>query len=219
MLLLPIFSAAALASTTLAQAPGYADIARPNAGEALVGVVTIEGSASHPSFLSYDLYFAYDAQGENTWFPILDNVQNPVVDGRLGIWDTTGITDGNFKLRLRVHLKNGSELEAVVSGLRLRNASPIETVTPGPAAETAREQPLSPTVTPLPTPASPNDPQQGKMLTALWIGGGLGLVSLLLIGTYLSIRRYLLLRRSTRRMRQIHGRQRHSGNRKRRSDS
>jgi hypothetical protein len=219
VLLLPAWCAAAVASTALAQAPGYADITRPNVGEALVGVITIEGSASHPSFLSYDLYFAYEAEGTETWFPILDNVQNPVVDGRLGIWDTTGITDGNYKLRLRVHLKDGNALEAIVSGLRLRNASPIETATPGPAVEAARDQPLSPTVTPLPTPSTSEDPQQRKTLTSLWLGAGFGLVALLFIGTYLSLRRNFLLRRSTRRMRHIHGRERRSGNQRRRLDS
>lgn len=218
-LLLALGSAAAHSSGALAQAPGYADITRPHAGEALVGVITIEGSASHPSFLSYDLSFAYEVDGVETWFPILDNVQNPVVDGRLGIWDTTGITDGDYKLRLRVNLKNGSTLEAVVSGLRLRNSSPIETATPGPALEAEQDEPPSATVTPLPTPISREEPQRGRTLTALMWGGSLGLAALLLVGVLLSVRRNLLLRRSTRRMRQIHGRDKRARDRGRRLDT
>lgn len=203
------------ASIAQAQAPGFADITHPLIGQALVGVVTIEGSASHPSFESYDLSFAYQDRESDTWFLIIDNVQSPVIDGRLGIWDTTSITDGDYKLRLRVHLENGSALESIVSGLRLRNTTPVETATAGPAAEPVEERVQAPTSTPLPTPQARRVSNAGQTKAALWIGGGIGAAGLLLAAVGLIVRRRLQLQHASRRMRDVHGRKDRSRRRRR----
>jgi hypothetical protein len=203
------------ASLTFAQAPGFADITQPAIGQALVGVMTIEGSASHPSFESYDLAFAYEDRETDTWFLIIDNVQSPVINGRLGIWDTASITDGDYKLRLQVHLRNGSKLESIVSGLRVRNTSPIETATSGPAAQPVEGRVHPPTVTPLPTPQQRQAANGVETKTALWIGGGIGAAGLLLAGIGLIVRRRLQLEQASRRMRKVHGRKNRIGKRRR----
>lgn len=191
-----------------AQAPGFADITRPSRGEALTGLVTIEGSAAHPSFVSYELAFAFEDDPTGTWFPIIDDVQTPVTDGRLGIWDTTGITDGNYKLRLRVVLKSGAALEALVEGLRVRNTTPIEAVTSA-APLVVRPSP-SPMAT-MPVPeiiATPLPVQEGpsRVLRALTWGAGFGVFLLLALAVYSLLRGRLRLRIASARSNYTHWR-------------
>lgn len=171
------------------QAPGYADLTQPPQGGALVGLVTIEGSAAHPSFNSYDLMFALDPNPTDTWFPISENVQTSVSRGRLGIWDTTGVTDGTYQLRLRVWLQNGTSFEVINTGLRIRNVLSIETATPAPVAEIAVPTPLLPTSTPRPTPLPfIGEPGASRVVNLLLLGAIAGAASLGIFGTYSIIR-------------------------------
>lgn len=204
-------------SSVLAQAPGYADITRPQQGEAIFGLVTIEGSAAHPSFVYYELSFAYQPNPSDTWFPIMQPIQTPVTDGRLGIWDTTGITDGNYQLRLIVWLENGKSLEAIVSDLRIRNTTPTETPAATKPAALLSPSPVIPTDTPLPTqiPSSSNI-GSSRVMRAFLIGGVVCLVSLLSLGGFIIVRRYLQIHWSTLRMRHIHRRSEQRRGRKRR---
>ncbi len=187
-----------IAGTAPKQAPGFADITRPEDGEVLHGVVTIEGSAAHPAFVAYELSFAYDPNPTDTWFPIVDDFQTPVSDGRLGLWDTTGITDGDYQLRLYVMLENDSRLEAYARNLRVRNTTPVETQpayeeqnTPIPTALMATETP-APTVVPV-----INSRHSGtqKVLQSLKIGVYIGGSSLLIFAAYLSLRKISRSRR------------------------
>jgi hypothetical protein len=157
-----------------AQAPGFAEVTRPVSGEAVGGVVTIEGTANHPSFDHFDLTFTYEADTTGTWFPIVDEHRSRVVEGRLAVWDTTGITDGEYMLRLRVWPAEGEPLVAIVHGLRVRNYTSIETPTPGPAlaapALTPTEAP--PTSTPPPPAILPATPEPGNRVGSALIAGG-----------------------------------------------
>ena len=194
-------------SSALAQAPGYADITHPQQGEAIFGLVTIEGSAAHPSFAYYELYFAYQPNPSDTWFPIMQPIQTPVTDGRLGIWDTTGITDGDYQLRLIVWLETGNSLEAIVSDLRIRNTTPTETPAATKPAALLSPSPIPPTDTPLPTQIpSSNNIGSSRVMQAFLIGGVICLVSLLSFSGFMFVRRYLQLRWATLRMRHIHRR-------------
>lgn len=187
-----------------AQAPGYADIREPLGGEAIDGVVTIEGSASHPSFVSYDLSFAHTDNPTETWFPIGDAIFMSITDGRLGLWDTTGITDGFYRLRLRVHLSNNIILESIVDGLRIRNSTPIETATPEPYRITATPTITLPTRTPRPTPLPfPGGSDPATVLRTFIRGIIAGLLVLLSLGIYLFIRRRSKERWAVLRMRQM----------------
>ncbi len=188
-----------------AQAPGYAEIVSPLPGEAVRGLLTIEGSASHPIFVAYDIAFTFQDAPLSTWFPIVETREMPVVDGPLGLWDTNGISDGNYKLRLRVHLENGTTLEDVIEGIRIRNESTIETPTPaaaGASMPTATQLPA--TSTPRPTPIAIAQPPGGSsVVRALQTGLLLGAVATISLGIYLLVRRKIRIRWGILRMRRM----------------
>ncbi len=140
-------------------------ITAPASGDVLQGLVNIMGTSAADGFLSSELAFAYasdiasEAGSTSTWF-LIYQTDSPVTDGLLAAWDTTLVTDGDYHLRLRVTLEDGSILEALVTGLRIRNQLPTET----PALTSTPEQtatsefaplsiasPLPPTPQPAPT--------------------------------------------------------------------
>jgi hypothetical protein len=103
-----------------AQVEGHAEISRPAAGDTVSGVVTILGSASSPNFDHFELSFGYDPNPTDTWFSIGDVVSTQVSFGRLGLWDSTRISDGTYMLRLIVTLDDGSVIQDVVEGIDVR---------------------------------------------------------------------------------------------------
>lgn len=111
-------------------------IRAPISGQALQGSVAIEGKIAASGFVSSELAFAYAGDPTGTWFLIAEAAE-PVQDGVIAQWDTSAITDGDYNLRLRVLLEDGSHAETVVPGLRVRNYTPIETDTPTPVTPTA----------------------------------------------------------------------------------
>jgi hypothetical protein len=169
-----------------AQAPGFAEITRPASGEAVTGVVTLEGTANHPSFDHFDLAFTYETDTTGTWFPLVDEGRSRVVEGRLAVWDTTGIADAEYMLRLRVWPAEGEPLVATVHGVRVRNYTSIETPTAGPPPALPVFTPTAPPSTPTPTlPATvtpPPDPSRrvgnaaltgGIVASAMLAGSGI----------------------------------------------
>jgi hypothetical protein len=133
--------------SAVAQAEGTAAITSPASDAILSGIVVIAGTASHPQFQRYELAFGYDPNLTNTWFSIQEPVTLPVTDEVLGRWNTSGISDGVYVLRLRVYASEQSVVEAFVPGVRVQNASPTPTAT-----STAE------VVTPTPEPTLPSGP-------------------------------------------------------------
>lgn len=151
-------------------------ITSPQSGEAVRGSVQISGSALHPAFLRYEMYFTVEP-GEN-WVFIGEARTNPVSNGVLGVWETGGLPDGNYSLRLRVVRQDGNYDEGFARNIIVANTNPptptpaptdtpvfdpnatlpppIESVvTPTPAATptpVSVEQPEIPTPTPRPSP-------------------------------------------------------------------
>jgi hypothetical protein len=113
----------------------------PRSGDALQGVVSIVGTTEVEGFRSVEIAFAYQSDPTGTWFLIAQS-GTAVKAGALASWDTTTISDGSYRLRVRVLLNDGQALETVVDGLRVRNYLPIETPTPG-----ARAGQMTPTPT------------------------------------------------------------------------
>ncbi len=112
------------------------------------GQVPIEGSATHPQFQKYEIHYAPEPNPGGQWTPIGGSPFTvPVVQGRLGLWDTTIIPDGLYSLRLRIVRVDGNYDEYFVRGIQVVNSRPTETPTP---QETPT--PAAPTNTPLPTP-------------------------------------------------------------------
>ncbi|MEX0787625.1 MAG: hypothetical protein WD906_04910 [Anaerolineales bacterium] len=144
------------------QVPGYAEITAPATGQVVSGIVTIEGTAAHPEFRRYDLAFAFPNDPTDTWFHIAEAVETAVHDSRLGVWDTSAITEGEYDLRLRVWTSSGEPLIAGVTRIRVSRAGPapsattaagLGSATPDPTATVADQGP-----TPLPTHEAPPTP-------------------------------------------------------------
>jgi hypothetical protein len=135
-----------LVQTTQAQPTGQITSPRDNA--AVRGLVPIEGSASHPQFQKYEVHYGPQPNPGDQWTPLGGSPFSvPVVQGRLGLWDTTIISDGLYSLRLRVVRLDGNYDEYFVRGIAVSNAQPTETPTPE-----ATPTPSEPTNTPAPTP-------------------------------------------------------------------
>ena len=99
-------------------------ILSPVPGNTVAGNVQVLGAATHPNFLQYQLEWGPDPNGGNLWFPASGVVQTPVLNGLLGIWNTNGIQDGTYQLRLRVFLRDGTSLATVVNAIRIQNQIP-----------------------------------------------------------------------------------------------
>jgi hypothetical protein len=128
-----------------AQETGQAQILSPLAGSSLSSEVRVIGSATHPTFVRYELAFAFDPDPTETWFTIQQG-QAPVIEGELGRWKTQAITDGPYALRLRVYISERNFIETVVRGLRVNNTR--ATATPTATAATTATPTLTPTLTP-----------------------------------------------------------------------
>jgi hypothetical protein len=114
--------------------------------------------------------------------------------------DTTTLTDGDYSLRLRALLLDGSVQETIVTDLRVRNYTAVPTPTPT-ATATAFAQIMPPTAqllvpeiatvtpsNPTPTPFPPN-PAGLEVTSIPWaVGKGAMLALLLILGVGLILR-------------------------------
>ena len=103
----------------------------PAPDEILRGQVTITGQVNVSGFTSAQLDFAYASDPTNTWFNI-QSFSQPLADATLAVWDTTLITDGDYVLRLRVNLEDGTFQEVTVP-IKIGNDM-LPTATPEPTA-------------------------------------------------------------------------------------
>jgi hypothetical protein len=168
----------------------------------LRGQVTITGEMDVPSFLSAQLDFAYASNPTDTWFTI-QTFSQPTQEPTLAVWDTTLITDGDYILRLRVNLQDGTFQEVIVP-IKIGNdvlPSPTPEPTATPEADTViLPTPFllaaSPTPTdqprPTPTALAPNPVSLGQNQIYVSLGRGalviLGLFAL--AGLIIRVRRY-----------------------------
>lgn len=168
-------------------------ILSPRPQQALQGSIPVVVDTAIQGLQSAELSFAYFQDTTDTWFPIQDSDQS-LSNEALAVWDTSKISDGDYNLRLTIILEDGEQISVLVSGLRVRNYTPIETDTPTPVTPTATPlpqdtplptQPPIPTQTPIPptpTPMSHNpailDGQDIMASAAMGALAALGLFSL-----------------------------------------
>ena len=115
----------------LPAAVGAAEIADPQPGQALRGVVLIQGTAEHPGFDHYEVSFAYDPNPTADWFAIEAAGRSAVAGGQLATWDTTQIADGAYQLRLQVFVTAGdAPIEFITPGLTVANSVPLPNASP-----------------------------------------------------------------------------------------
>jgi hypothetical protein len=130
----------------LAQVQGQ--ITSPRDRASVRGLVPVEGSANHPEFQKYEVHFGPEPNPGDDWTPLVGSpFTAPVMQGRLGLWDTTVIPDGVYSLRLRLVRLDGNYDEYFVRGIQVVNTRPTDTPTPKPSPT-----PGEPTETPSPTP-------------------------------------------------------------------
>jgi len=199
------FSASAVVSAQL-QVPGFAEITEPGQGQAVTGIVTILGTASHPAFESFDIAFSFDPDPTDTWFPIGEALDTPVVDGRLAIWDTTQITDGVYRLRLRVHIDGSPPFETVIRDIRVRNYTPIETPPPEAVTVVPTEVPATP-IAPVEQEPQALAETPDRFSSALRAGIFLGIFLMLATAAYVRLAPRIRSYSGYLRMRQLHKRQ------------
>jgi hypothetical protein len=111
-------------------------ISSPASGDTISGVVVVQGTANHESFLRYEVAF----DNGNDWIVFAEGEQ-PVVEGTLAVWDTTVgqpqnpvFPDGTYRLRLRVVRQDYNYDEYFVENVIVSNSG-TPTPTPSPTAE------------------------------------------------------------------------------------
>ncbi len=125
-------------------------ISSPQPFSTLRGVISINGTATHPEFQRYQFYFKSESVPDD-WHFMFEQT-NQVTGGLLGTWDTRSVPDGTYALRLRVVRQDGNYDETVANGLLVANSRPPDTPTPTPTEETAAEP--EETATPAATPTA-----------------------------------------------------------------
>jgi hypothetical protein len=95
---------------------GQIEILSPENGETIRDIVEIIGSADIPSFGFYKFEMA--AINETSWLTIQagDTITR---EGRLGFWDTTRLTPGDYGLRLIVTNNQGLQSEPCIIQVRV----------------------------------------------------------------------------------------------------
>ena len=135
-------------------AVGAAEIADPQPGQALRGVVLIRGTAQQPAFDHYEVSFSYEPNPTADWFAIEAAGSSPVQNGQLASWDTTQIADGAYQLRLRVFSSDGgAPLEFVTAGLAVANSVPLPAASATSPATAVAMVPITEAPVPTTTPA------------------------------------------------------------------
>jgi hypothetical protein len=98
----------------------------------LQGSVGITGSVSADQFVSAELSYAYSRNVSATWF-LIATVSQPVTDNVLAVWDTSTISDGDYKIKLTVKMSDGTTQETVIDPVLVRNYTAVQsTATPMP---------------------------------------------------------------------------------------
>lgn len=141
----------ALAGSLVSAQGARAAITAPENGATVRGEVRISGVAVHPDFQRYELYFAPwpPPPSDQGWIFIGEAHFNPQPGGLLGLWDTRGLADGPYALRLRVVRRDGNYIDSQVIRVEVANTVPTPTPTP---TETPTPR-ATPTPVPTPTPA------------------------------------------------------------------
>jgi hypothetical protein len=199
VLLLAVFALVGLAPGFFAFQLDQATITVTNiqAGEALQGIVQIQGTVQAEGFSGYEVSFSYASDTTGTWF-LIEQGSEQVQEGLLASWDTSRITDGDYRLRILVTMNDGSVRELVIPDLLVRNYTPFEpTETPpsrmvtGPEVDRGTLEPslTAPAETQTPPPVNPGSLTEKDFLRMLGCGAGAAVLLFTVLGLFLAISR------------------------------
>jgi len=177
-------------------------ITSPLPGSIVAATITVSGTTDVVGFESYVLDFSYASNPTDTWFAIQSSSQ-PEVDGPLAIWDTTMISDGDYILRLRVFVDNGTFQDAFVP-FTILNDAPVPTSTPMSNGNQNLSDNQAPTpffVAPSPTPTktlrpTPSPfPNNSAALDRSEIYGSLARGAFVIVGLFILVALLMRVRR------------------------
>jgi hypothetical protein len=180
-------------------------ITSPLAGDVLRGEITVTGTTDIENFLSAQLDFAYASNVAGNWFT-LQTFSQPVLSSALAVWNTTSISDGDYILRLRVNLADGTFQEVTVP-VKIQNDTPFSTPTPELATTSTPDSvtldiptpfllAASPTPTEVPRPTPTPLPTNSASLNQNAIYSSLGRGALVIIGLFIFAGLIIRVRRS-----------------------
>jgi hypothetical protein len=136
-------------------------IAQPAQDSAVRGVVQIVGTATHPQFQRYELYYApWPVPSDNAWIFIGDAHFNQQPLGLLGTWDSRSVTDGAYGLRVRVVKQDGNYIDSDPRRVLVANTRPVESPTAVVPTDTPEPLPTEPPATPTIIVAVPTSARQ-----------------------------------------------------------
>ncbi|MBI1294690.1 SH3 domain-containing protein [bacterium] len=144
-------------SPTSVLAQETSGITSPASGSAVTESVTILGTATDANFQSYVLHYK-PSDAFASAYAYFDDGSQPVVDGVLGVWDTSELAPGSYVLRLRVVRTDGNYDEYFVEDLQVGTSAqtppqePTAVITATaeatPTAEITATAEITPTIAP-----------------------------------------------------------------------
>jgi hypothetical protein len=160
-------------------------IAQPEQDAVVRGVVQVVGSATHPQFQRYELYYApWPVPSDQAWIFIGDAHYQQQPLGLLGTWPSGAVPDGQYALRVRVVKVDGNYIDSEPRRVTVANKRPVESPTPLPtfSIPTAVPTPASPTPTvvvvvptvAVPRPTATPQPEATPILQLTSGSGGTG---------------------------------------------
>lgn len=178
-------------------------ISSPNPGQALQGQVAITGTTEITNFASAELDFSYISDDTDTRF-LIQTMTEPVLNNLMTTWDTTSLSDGEYLLRLRVYLTDGT-FQDISIPVQIRNYSILLSPTP-PIPTIMPTEPIvqipspiiivpstTPTQAPLPTatllPMNPAEKNINDVYIGFWSGGLIILLLFAAFGITIRLRR------------------------------
>lgn len=179
-------------SPLAAPAPAM-EIVSPQEGQVLQGSVEIIGTIPPDGFISGEVSYAYRQSDAETWFSI-GSISQPVANGILTVWDTSTISDGDYKIKVTVNYTGGEAQEVVVNQVLVRNYTPVQsTATPVPQVMVNPET-ITPTFMATQLAVATPYPLNPGALTALQVRSGLqfgiilGVLAMAALGIYVLLR-------------------------------
>ena len=139
------------------------NITDPKQGDLVDDTVPILGTVGNAEFDHYELHFALSPNPTDTWFPIVLSGTIPVSNGVLGQWDTNGISNGRYIIRLRAFDYDGNLIsKAIVNDISINSEQKSITQTADPTAVDTETPDFSPKTTPLPNPPATQHTGAGR---------------------------------------------------------
>ena len=162
-----LLAVAILAGPALAQDGGT--ISFPTANATVTGTVTVNGSATHPTFRKWQADLMLDGDPSRATFLALG--ETPIAaGGELFTWDTTRYPNGDHILRLRVVHSNLNYDETFVPVTIANAGAPAPDEKPAPTDDDAKPDPAAeekPVPEPTPVVFRTDAPADGKRWIAI----------------------------------------------------